>query len=188
MQSDRIIILKEPQTYTEQELIAALKLRREEAFSYLYDHYAAALNGVIRNIIPEIHTATDILQDVFVKIWKQIDSYDSSRAGLYTWMFTIARTVAIDYVRSRGWQNSLRNSALTEGNHQLADNNILPSDEPGLRKIVHTLKEEHKTVLELAYFQGYTQAEIAGLINIPVNTVKTRIRAAILQLKKKINR
>ncbi len=179
--------MKEPQTYTEQELIAALKLRREDAFSYLYDHYAAALNGVILNIIPEIHTATDILQDVFIKIWRQIDSYDPSRARLYTWMFTVARTMAIDHVRSKTWQNNLRNSALTEGSHQLADTTKLPSDELGLRKIVHTLKEEHRTVLELSYFQGYKQEEIAQLLQIPVSTVKTRLRAAILQLKKKIN-
>ncbi|SKA47768.1 RNA polymerase sigma-70 factor, ECF subfamily [Chitinophaga eiseniae] len=180
--------MKELSTYTEQELITALKLRREEAFNYLYDHYSAALNGVIRNIIPEVHTATDLLQEVFIKIWRQIDNYDPSRGRLYTWMFTIARTAAIDHVRSKSWQNSLRNSELTEGSQQLADHNILPSDELGLRKIVHTLKDEHKAVLELSYFQGYTQEEIARLINIPVNTVKTRIRAAILQLKKKIKR
>lgn len=179
--------MKEPQTYTEQELIAALKLRREEAFGYLYDHYAAALNGVILNIIPEKHTATDLLQDVFIKIWRQIDSYDPSRARLYTWMFTIARTMAIDHVRSRSWQNNLRNSTLTERSHELADTGKLPSDELGLRKMVHTLKEEHKAVLELSYFQGYTQEEIARLLNIPVGTVKTRLRAAIVQLKKKIN-
>lgn len=180
--------MKELPTYTEQELITALKSRREEAFSYLYDHYAAALNGVIRNIIPEVHTATDLLQDVFIKIWRQIDSYDPARGRLYTWMFTIARTAAIDHVRSKSWQNSLRNSALTEGSHQLADNNKLPSEELGLRKIVHTLKEEHRTVLELSYFQGYTQEEIAQLVNVPLNTIKSRLRAAILQLKKKIKR
>lgn len=180
--------MKELPTYTEQALITALKLRREEAFNYLYDHYAAALNGVIRNIIPEEHTATDLLQEVFIKIWRQIDHYDPARGRLYTWMFTIARTAAIDHVRSKSWQNGLRNSELTEGSQQLPDQRTLPSDELGLRNIVHTLKDEHKAVLELSYFQGYTQEEIARLINIPVNTVKTRIRAAILQLKKKIKR
>lgn len=181
-------MLKSSQKYTEQELITALKLRNGEAFSYLYDHYAAALNGVVRGIIPEIHTATDVLQEVFIKIWRQIDHYDPSRARLYTWMFTIARTTAIDHVRSKGWQNCLRNSTLADGSHQLTDGSTLPSDELGLRKIVHTLKDEHKIVLELSYFQGYTQEEIAKMVNIPVSTVKTRIRAAILQMKKKINR
>jgi len=179
--------LKETPTYTsEQELISGLKQREQAAFSYLYDSYSSALNGVIYSIIPDANISTDILQEVFVKIWRLIDSYDPEKGRLFTWMFSIARSTAIDLLRSKEWKNRKRSNSLTDDYTQLADNSQLPSDWPELRKIVHTLKEEHKTIVELSYFEGYTQKEIAEMEQIPLGTVKTRLRAALLQLKKKI--
>ncbi|MBV8253349.1 MAG: sigma-70 family RNA polymerase sigma factor [Chitinophaga sp.] len=180
--------MKEPRTYiTEQELINGLKQREQAAFSFLYDHYSSALNGVIYNIIPDTNIATDILQEVFVKIWRLIDSYDPDKGKLFTWMFNIARNTAIDLARSKEWRNSKRNNRLTDDYAQLPDRSLPPSDLPELRKIVYSLKDEYKTVIELSYFEGYTQKEIATMEQIPLGTVKTRLRAALLQLKKKIN-
>jgi len=116
-----------------------------------------------------------------------IDSYDPDKGKLFTWMFNIARNTAIDLARSKEWRNSKRNNRLTDDYAQLPDRSLPPSDLPELRKIVYSLKDEYKTVIELSYFEGYTQKEIATMEQIPLGTVKTRLRAALLQLKKKIN-
>ncbi|MBO9635590.1 MAG: sigma-70 family RNA polymerase sigma factor, partial [Chitinophagaceae bacterium] len=91
--------MKDAHTYSEQELVEALKQRNGKAFGYLYDNYSAALNGVIMDILQDDGSAVDILQEVFIKIWKQIEQYDPARGKLFTWMFNIARNAAIDATR-----------------------------------------------------------------------------------------
>lgn len=175
-----------PQLYTEQELVNRLRERTQSAFSYLYDSYASALNGVIVNIIRDHDMAGDVLQEVFVKIWRQIENYDVSKGRLFTWMFNIARNTAIDTLRSKAWKNTRRNSSITEDTAGIQDQGVRVADETGVRKAVQKLKEEHKVLVELSYFQGYTQEEISGMLDIPLGTVKTRLRAAIVQLKQQI--
>ena len=93
--------------YTEIELTTLLKQRDQSAFSYLYDHYSAALLSVIGGIIVETEQSNDVLQEVFVKIWKQIESYDSSKGRLFTWMLNVARNASIDFIRSKGDRKSV---------------------------------------------------------------------------------
>lgn len=153
---------------------------------YLYDNYAHALNGVILTIINDRHHAGDVLQEVFVKIWRHIDQYDASRGRLFTWMHNVARNSAIDATRRKDWQRSKRNNPLTAAHDGLTDNPLSPGIDPDLRRSVGVLKEEHKVLVDMSYFQGYTQAEISTILGIPLGTVKTRLRAALTQLKKMI--
>jgi RNA polymerase sigma-70 factor (ECF subfamily) len=169
--------------YGEQELVMLLKQRQQSAFSYLYDNYSAALNSIILNIVPDYEQAADVLQEVFVKIWRQIESYDDNKGRLFTWMLNIARNAAIDMVRSKAWQNSQQNKELTEGHFNAAGSTQTNIDQIGLRKLVHELKEEHKVLVELSYFKGYTQDEISKMLDIPLGTVKTRLRTALTQLR-----
>ncbi|WP_315822940.1 RNA polymerase sigma factor [Paraflavitalea speifideaquila] len=178
--------MKGSPTYTEQELVSSLKQRTQAAFSYLYDNYAPTLNGVIMGILQDGEVSGDVLQEVFVKIWRQIEHYDPAKGRLFTWMYNIARTTSIDTLRSRDWKNSKRNHSLTEEYTLLADNSAQPADELGLRRTIQNLKADYKILVELSYFQGYTQEEIAGMLNIPLGTVKTRIRAAIVQLRQQV--
>jgi len=179
--------LKAVPTYTEQELVRSLKLREQAAFSYLYDHYSSALHGVIQQIVPDPDVSVDVLQEVFVKIWRQIEQYDPVKGRLFTWMFNIARTTSIDTVRGKDWRNSQKNNSLTDDLIPLAGaTQPNPIDDIGLRKMVHSLKEEHKVLVELSYFQGYKQDEIAQMLNIPLGTVKTRLRAALLLLRQQV--
>lgn len=178
--------MKGSQRYTEQELVYLLKQRQQAAFGYLYDHYSTALNGVISSIVPDAEMVSDVLQEVFVKIFRQIENYDPSKGRLFTWMYQIARSTAIDTIRSADWQNSRRNNSLLENHTSLPDKTQHPSEQYGLRKIVQMLKEEHKVLVDLTYFQGYKQDEIAKLLNIPLSTVKTRLRAALVQLRKQV--
>lgn len=100
--------------YSEPELVQLLRQRSQSAFGYLYDNYSGALLSIILNIVNEEELANDVLQEVFVKIWKQIESYDSSKGRLFTWMLNIARNASIDTVRSKSFQNSRQNRELTE--------------------------------------------------------------------------
>ena len=169
--------------YNEPELVLLLKQRSKPVFSYLYDNYSGALHSIIMNIVSEEELANDVLQEVFVKIWKQMESYDSSKGRLFTWMLNIARNASIDTVRSKGYQNSRQNRELTEDVYTSGGTSETKIDQIGLRKVVHTLKEEYKVLVELSYFQGYTQDEISKMLGIPLGTVKTRLRTALIHLR-----
>ena len=169
--------------YNEPELVLLLKQRSRHVFSYLYDNYSGALHAIIMNIVSEEELANDVLQEVFVKIWKQMESYDSSKGRLFTWMLNIARNASIDTLRSKGYQNSRQNRELTEDVYISGGTSETKIDQIGLRKVVHTLKEEYKVLVELSYFQGYTQDEISKMLGIPLGTVKTRLRTALIHLR-----
>ncbi len=173
-------------TYQESELVMLLKQRQESAFSYLYDHYSASLYAVIASIVPDRELSNDILQEVFVKIWRQIETYDTTKGRLFTWMLNVARNASIDAVRSKNYQQSQQNRELTETVYETGGSTNTNTDNIGLRKIVHKLKEEYRVLVELSYFEGFTQDEISKMLKIPLGTVKTRLRTALIQLKQVI--
>jgi RNA polymerase sigma factor (sigma-70 family) len=169
--------------YSESELVQLLKQRQQSAFSYLYDNYSAALLSVIVGVVADTELANDVLQEVFIKIWRQIESYDDAKGRLFTWMLNVARNASIDTVRSKSYQNSQQNQELTETTYSAGGTTQIQTDQMGLRKVVHQLKEEYKVLVELAYFQGFTQDEISKMLDIPLGTVKTRLRTALIQLR-----
>jgi len=176
--------LNQGKTYSENELVDLLQQRNEKAYTYLYDNYAGALYGIIHSIITNTETASDVLQEVFINIWTKIESYDPAKGRLFTWMLNIARNAAIDKIRSKGFRDSLKNQPISEN----VDIGGGPASYPvitdvGLRKVIGKLKEEQRTLLDLSYFMGYTHEEIAKAMNIPLGTVKTRIRSALIQLR-----
>ena len=170
-------------TYTEAELVGLLKDRDNRAFSYLYEHYSSALYGIILPIVQEAEVANDILQEVFLNIWRKIETYDPTKGRLFTWMLNIARNASIDTLRSRSFQNSRKNQPISENVNWGRNVQTQDIDNIGLKKILQNLKDEQRTLVELAYFKGYTHEEIASLVGIPLGTVKTRIRAALIQLR-----
>ncbi len=174
-----------PVTYTEQELVALLKAKDNAAFNYLYDHYSGALYSIILQIIADQEMANDVLQEVFVNIWKKIDSYDTGKGRLFTWMLNVARNLSIDVIRSKAYQNSRKNQDLTDAAWAEKTGTALQPflDNIGLKKAVGQLKEEHRLLIDLAYFKGYTHEEIAEIEKLPLGTVKTRIRSALIQLR-----
>ena len=175
-------------TYTEPELVTMLKRRTDESFSYLYSNYSGALYSVVLQIVPDQEMANDVLQEVFVNVWRKIESYDQTKGRLFTWMLNIARNASIDYVRSKAYQNSRKNDELPDTIHLNTNGQItqLNVDHIGLRKTLLKLKVELRTLIELAYFKGYTHEEIAEIESIPLGTVKTRIRTALIQLREHI--
>lgn len=169
--------------YNEAELISMLKERTQSAFSYLYDNYSASLYTVVLSIVQDRELANDVLQEVFVKIWKQIEQYDAGKGRLFTWMINISRNAGIDMLRSKSYHTQKKNQELTENVYSSAGSVNIETDKIGLRKLITNLKEDQKVLVELAYFQGYTQDEISKLLNMPLGTVKTRLRSALINLR-----
>jgi RNA polymerase sigma-70 factor (ECF subfamily) len=169
-------------TYEEQELVALLRRKDNGAFSYLYDHYAGALHGVVKQIVTDGEVANDVVQEVFINIWKKIDTYDESKGRLFTWMLNIARNASIDKTRSKGFQQSTRQQPLGDAERLVQP--VRPGvDDYGLKKVLYKLKEEQRMLIDLSYYQGFTHEQIAKALNMPLGTVKTRIRGALTQLR-----
>ena len=169
-------------TYNEQELIAALKAKDNKAFSYLYDHYSGSLYSIILQIVKAPEVANDILQEVFISIWRKIETYDPVKGRLFTWMLNISRNASIDMLRSKSYQNSQKNQEITDNVYSFNQTETR-IDSIGLSKFMGKLRPEQRDLIELAYFKGYTHDEIAQIEGIPLGTVKTRIRSALLQLR-----
>ena len=170
--------------YSEQELVALLKEQNNDAFNYLYDHYSGALFTIINQIVPDKDTASDVLQEVFVNVWRKIGTYDETKGRLFTWMLNIARNAAIDKVRSKGYRDNQRTQPIAEGeNAGMAMSSNPAVNDVGLKKVLTTLNEEYRKLIDLSYFQGFTHEEIAKMLSLPLGTVKTRIRTAISQLR-----
>lgn len=175
----------EPKTkYSEHELVVLLNEQSNDAFNYLYDHYSGALFTIINQIVPDQNMSGDVLQEVFVNIWKKINTYDSAKGRLFTWMLNIARNAAIDKIRSKSYRDNQRNQPIMEsesGGMEMSSNPMV--NDVGLKKVLTTLNEEYRKLIDLSYFQGFTHEEIAKMLGIPLGTVKTRLRTAISQLR-----
>jgi len=151
--------------------------------------YSSSLYGVISRIIIDTATAEDLLQETFVKIWHSFSSYSTEKGRLFTWMVNIARNLSIDKLRSKDFKNQNKNQEL-ENNVTFIDEQRSTVYKPellGIKDLVETLKPEQKLILDLVYFKGYTHVEAADELGIPLGTIKTRLRMAILQLRKHFN-
>ncbi|TLV01033.1 RNA polymerase sigma factor [Dyadobacter luticola] len=171
-------------TYTEHELVTLLKSNNRGAFEYLYDHYSSALYGIILKITKDEDRAADVMQDAFLKIWRNIQSYNSEKGTLFTWILNIARNTAIDKLRMEvKMEHVLKLDTVTDG--QLISASVfnpMPAT-LDLRSIVENLLPERKVLIDLVYFQGYTHEEVSENLNLPLGTVKSRIRKALQELR-----
>ena len=172
----------------EETLITGLKAQESSVLKTIYEKYSSALFGVITRIVNDDHLAEDILQEAFMKIWNNASSYESSKGRLFTWMLNICRNTAIDKMRSKGYKTSKKTASdetvLYENPTKIYDD--IKPETIGLKDIVNKLKPEWKQLIDLIYFNGYTHQEASEELGIPLGTVKTRLRSAILLLREKI--
>lgn len=151
----------------------------------LYNKYSSALYGVIKRIIKNDALAEETLQDAFIKIWNRIENYDSTKGRLFTWMLNVTRNLAIDKMRSKEISKQSKTGSL-ENIVSKVENRAafeLPIEVIGIQEILLRLPDEQKFVVEHLYLKGYTQAELAEEFDIPLGTVKTRLRLAMLLLR-----
>jgi RNA polymerase sigma factor (sigma-70 family) len=174
---------------SEEELVNGLKNQDTIAMEALYSMYSGALLGIISRVVVQTEVAEDVLQETFVKIWNSAGSYDHSKGRLFTWMMNVARNLSIDKLRSKDYKNANKNQDI-ENNVDFIDEQkkvTFNADTLGLKDLVTNLKPDFKNVLDMVYFKGYTHVEAAEELDIPLGTVKTRVRMAILELRKKFN-
>jgi len=179
------ISLQERQNNFETELVLSLKIGHASAIAKLYELYAPALLGIINKVIKNEDVAQDVLQESFLKIWRSIGQYDATKGRLFTWMARLSKNTAIDQLRSRGELNSARNENLQnliieiDQTHQILYNPEIID----VRDLLSNLTPVQIKILNLVYFEGYTHIEAAEELALPIGTVKTRIRTAILTLR-----
>ncbi len=151
----------------------------------LFKHYSGALMTVIAPVIPQKEIAEEVLHDVLIKVWTNIESYDSGKSRFFTWMARIARNAAIDKTRSKNFRKAGKTDGIDVVVSRRKELSQTPSvDHIGITTFLEKLDASHRAVIELLYLQGFTQAEAAEELSLPLGTVKTRSRRAILQLRK----
>jgi RNA polymerase sigma-70 factor (ECF subfamily) len=171
---------------TDLELISKVDKRETGAFDLLYGRYAQIIFNLCVRILKDEVEAQDVMQEIFIQIWKDAGRFNPARASVKTWLFTIARSRSLDRYRSRKTAQSRVEEKASEDLQQIAGQQDLQSEnvvQEFVGKAVGQLSKEQREVLELSYYQGLTQEEIAERLNQPLGTVKSRIRSALIKLR-----
>ena len=170
---------------SQEELLVLIYKKDDKAFTLLYDMYSRSLFSVIHVMLKNREEAEDVLQDVFIKIWKNIDSYQEKKGRFYTWILNIARNTSIDKLRSKNFNNDKQNLSSDNFVHLLDDSNSQTHkiDSIGLKEFVQKLKPKCIQIIDLLFFKGYTQQEASDELDIPLGTVKTQNRNCINDLR-----
>ena len=169
-------------------LVKLVKSKSERGFQTLYNMYCGALYGVIMKLVKRNDVADDLLQDTFVKIWKHIDSYDSSKGAFFTWMLHIARNQAVDYLRSPTYRKQLLQVEIDLFSHSTKSignttSNSCPIEFTDFKNKALQLDPKYSEVIDLIYFYGWTQEQTAEILKLPLGTIKTRSRKGLSLLK-----
>jgi RNA polymerase sigma-70 factor (ECF subfamily) len=173
---------------TEVEIIEQLRNRDPEGLAAAYDKYGRAAYALLVRITHDKLAAEDLLQELFLRLWNRGRDFDAARGTLGVWIMSIARNMAIDHVRSAHTRFSSRLGsmdhldALCFGRHPSASQSRI-DDIGAIREAFAALNANEKQVLELAYFDGFSQTEIAERLQQPLGTVKSRMRSALERLR-----
>jgi RNA polymerase sigma-70 factor, ECF subfamily len=171
---------------TDAELITGIRNRQRQAFDLFYDRYAQIIFNLCLRILKDETDAEDVVQEIFIQIWKEADRFDATRASVKTWLFTIARSRSLDRYRSRKTVQSRLEDHTDENLQQMAGKDDLQASSVMQQYVSNALSQlsaEQRVVLELSYYEGLTQEEIAGKLGEPLGTVKSRIRSALIKLR-----
>ena len=161
----------------------------EDALSQLYDRYQAVMYGLALRITNDSALAQDAVQEAFVGVWRNASRYSESRASVRTWMLAITHHRAIDIVRRRRSSVPLPDSETTDEALRVPDvwrEVARAADADTVRAAMAELPREQREAIELAYFGGLTQAEIALRLSAPLGTIKSRVRLGLQQLRRQL--
>jgi RNA polymerase sigma-70 factor, ECF subfamily len=168
------------------DLLRRIARGDEESLAELYDRYRTILFGLLFRILGNRAEAEDVLQDVFVQIWRRAADFDENRGKAFTWLVTLARSRAIDRLRSLGSRSRVADEAAKETSDVIVDaieDAINNERSEVVRAALKELPEEQRAALLMAYFDGFSQSEIAERTNTPLGTVKTRMRTGMMKLR-----
>jgi RNA polymerase sigma-70 factor (ECF subfamily) len=183
-----IALIPEQAQISDVELLHAIKDGDEQALASLYDRYRLILFGLILRILHSQSEAEDVLQEVFLQVWQRASNFEEARGRPFTWLVTLARSRAIDRLRSLGSRDRTANEAgreaeVTGETRDAVDDAIRSEQGETVRRALAALPDEQRSTLVLAYFEGLTQTEIAERLGAPLGTVKTRMRSGMIKLR-----
>jgi RNA polymerase sigma-70 factor (ECF subfamily) len=176
--------------HREAQLIGLLQGRQERGFRLLYEHYGANLYEVALRIVRCPAIAGDVVQESFVKVWRNIEAYNPAKGRLFTWLLNIVRNTALDHWRSQGrlshweWANQAGLSKTSNPYDAQLPAYLLSMDHIGVDRLLKCLSPEQQLVVDYLYLRGYTHAEAAQTLGLPLGTVKTRVRLALIHLRR----
>jgi len=168
-------------------LIARTRRHDREAFAEIYDRYSRLVYSIALRVVRSASTAEDILHDVFLQLWQSPERFDSARGNLPSWMAVIARNRAIDRLRQRRETVDPADIVLLSS-ADIGSQVELENFVARVREVLHSMPEAHRKAVEMAFFDGKTHSEIAAATGEPLGTVKTRIRTALMTIRKALQR
>lgn len=169
--------------YSQEIILEILAKDPERGMPILYDKYNAALYCVILRMVKSEQDAQDLLQDVFLKIWSNRDTYDREKGRLFTWMMQIARNTCINFINSKPQKDKEKIHPIESSVYFIRSKNKINVDAIDLVDLLGGLEEKYRDVIELAYFEGYTQKEISERLQMPVGSVKSCVKIGLRKLK-----
>ena len=174
---------KDQPQVTDSMLISRIRAGDEDALAALHDRYAQVVYSVALRVLGETTQAEDVLQEIFLQLWRNPQTFDSNRGSLGAWLAVITRHRAIDQLRRRRPESDIEDVivAVDTRLEQTTDRNMAIAK---VRAVVERLPAEQRKPLEMAFFEGLTHSEIASKTGEPLGTIKTRIRSALLTLRK----
>ncbi len=173
-------------------LLLRVKERDQTAFSELYDRYSPLVYSMVLKIVKATGEAEDLIQEIFLQIWNKADMFAQDKGSVYTWIVTIARRKAIDRLRSKEMINKGQSLDADYNFITIPDTAYLANplhatitgeQETLMRSGLAQLSDEQRTILELSYYEGFTQEQISKKLNVPLGTVKTRMRNGLIKLR-----
>ena len=167
----------------EKHIVELLQERNDKAISLLYDNYGDTLLGVANKVLRNEELAQDVLQESFVKNWKKADSYDPTKAKLFTWLFRITRNTAIDKLRSLNTKSDKEIQIDVSDVYNLGVESIRP-EFMDVQEHLDKIEEKYQIVLDALFFQGMTQQEASDELDIPLGTIKSRLKIGLRELRK----
>jgi RNA polymerase sigma-70 factor (ECF subfamily) len=184
MEPDEKSPLKRGDAGDEMRLVARIRAGDQPAMSELYDRYAKVVYAVALRVLQDAAGAEDVLQDVFLQLWRNPDAFDASRGSLAAWLSVISRHRSIDRLRKRRPETDIEDCVIASG-PDLRDETERTLVIEKVRAVLAEMNPDQRKVLELAFFQGLTHTEIAAKTGEPLGTVKTRIRSGLQLLRAK---
>ena len=164
-------------------LIARMRAGDQTAMADLYDRYSGVVYGVALRVLANTTAAEDVVQEVFLQLWRNPQAFDADRGRLAPWLAVIARNRAIDHLRKRPLEDDIDELPISTG-VDLEDEAARKLAIERVRGVLTQLPQDQRKALEMAFFEGMTHSEIAGKTGEPLGTVKTRIRTGLLALRK----
>lgn len=171
----------------DQELLQRIARRDETALALLYQRYGAQVYSLTYQVLRNSQLAEEATQDTFMKVWRLSHSWDPEKGRFISWLMTVARHTAIDRLRQEERQSALNNASIDEIAPITTDRGLPhdPALQDGrlLRQLLQQLPQEQAQAIEMAFFQGLTHSSLAEKLNLPLGTVKTRVRLGLQKLK-----